>query len=121
MDQEGAGPQYGLGMRHLLLRPHEPDQPAGADAVVAAGQVPLLAEVAEVVVVVVGPVEREGGVADDLQQEEDDVVLVEDEIEGEAESQEVQLLRVLAQRDRLLVDDVQAAAAELVPAELSLL
>jgi hypothetical protein len=118
MDHEGTGPQNCLRSSHIRLRPHETDEPTGAHPVVPAGQGTLLALVAEAVVGVVGPVEREGGVAGDLQQEQDDVVLVEDEVEWESEPQEVQLLRVLAQGDRLLVDYVQTAAAELTALQL---
>lgn len=62
---------------------------------------------------VVGPVQRQRGVAHDLQDEEDDVVLVEDEVEGEPEPKEIQLLGIFAERDWLFLDDVEAAAAEL--------
>lgn len=67
LHQEGAPTQDDLSLCHLFLCAHEADHPTGAHAVVSAGQVPLHALVADIVIGVVGPVEGECGVAGDLE------------------------------------------------------
>lgn len=48
-----------------------------------------------------------------MESEQDDGVFVEDEVEGEAETKELQFFGVFAQRDRRLIDDPQATMAEI--------
>lgn len=105
MDNEGEDAYEHLCVVQVVVDPGDVDHEAGAMYFsVLAGHVVLIQR----------PEELERVVAADRHQQQDDAVLDEHVEEGEPEAQELQLLRVLAQRRLLLVDRVQAARAELV-------
>jgi hypothetical protein len=58
------------------------------------------------------PVETEHAVADHLQGQKDDGVLVEHEVEGEAEAKELKLFGIFTEGNGSLVDHPQAALTE---------